>query len=109
MRVSLEGYEVFKATATDIEPQRIAATVALRLQGSAKIVVREMDPAILANGAVGAHPQAGAQGQPAMIQINGLQFLLRQLRRRYAPLDQEVQINSYSTFAGTVMRVQTRS
>ena len=70
------------ATATDIEAHRVAATVALRLQGSAKIVVREMDPQVLANGAMIPNPQAALPGQAPMLQITGLQFLLRQLRRR---------------------------
>ena len=90
------------AAATDIEAPRIGPTVAMRLQGSAKIVVRELDPAILANGALIPDPNGvmvpdGLGGFiPQMVQVTGLQFLMRQLRRRYAPLDQEVQIQAIS-------------
>lgn len=85
------------AAATDIDQARIAPTVALRLQGSAKLVTREMDPAMLQNGVMIANPLYGMQqGEPQQIQISGLEYLIRQLRRRYAPLQQEVQISSIS-------------
>ena len=80
------------AAATDIDEARIAPTVALRLQGSAKLVVREMDPNMLINGVLlpNADPMLPA------VPITGLQYVMRQLRRRYAPLEQETQIQSIS-------------
>ena len=89
----MSGSHYFWAAATDIEEPRIAPTVALRLQGSAKIVVREMDAGMLINGVVIPNPDPM---NPQPIQITGLQYLLRQLRRRYAPLEQEVQIQAIS-------------
>jgi hypothetical protein len=54
---------LLRAAATDIEPQRIGPTVAMRLQGSAKIVVRELDPNILANGVLIPDPNGGRSGR----------------------------------------------
>ena len=93
---------VLWSTATDVPVERQGPCVALRLAGSAKILAREMDSDMLVNGVIIPDPVGGmmrdAQGNlvPAVIQITGLQALLRQLQRRYAPLDQEIQITAIS-------------
>lgn len=81
---------------TDIDEARQGPTVAMRLQGGAKVVMREMDPNQLVNGVLILDPAGGfdQNGQPNRIHITGVQFLLRHLKRRYAPLDQEVQIQA---------------
>ena len=65
--------------------------LAQRLTGSAKMIVRELDPQFLVNGQV-----VMENGQP--VQLNGVQWLLRLIRRRFAPLDQEAQLHSISEF-----------
>ena len=88
---------------TDVDPARIGPMVALRLGGSAKIIAREMDTNSLVNGALVPDPGGAmvwdAQQQmqvPLIVAITGLEVLLKQLRRRYAPLEQEVQIGTIS-------------
>lgn len=65
--------------------------LAQRLTGSAKMIVRELDPNFLVNGQVVI--ENGAQ-----VQLNGVQWLLRLIRRRFAPLDQEAQLHAISEF-----------
>ena len=100
------------AAATDVQADRQGPAVALRLAGSAKVLAREMDPNMLINGVMIDDPAGGYMldpnnGQPmrdpntgnyipAQIAITGLEALMRQLRRRYAPLDQEIQISAIS-------------
>ncbi len=91
---SLRTYErdlILWAASTDLDAHRIGPIVALRLAGSAKVLAREMDIGVLQNGID--IPGPGGQGQ---VHINGTEFLLRQLKRRYNPLDQEVQITAIS-------------
>lgn len=76
------------AAASDVDEARMGPLVALRLGGSAKILAREMDLQVLANGI------DVLDGGNNMVHLSGIQFLLRQLKRRYAPLDQEIQITA---------------
>lgn len=78
------------ANATDAPVARQGPMVALRLAGPAKIMVREMDADVLAGGAV------ILDGNGQQIQITGLQFLVRELQRRFAPLAQETQLHAIS-------------
>lgn len=78
--------------ATDIPEERIGAVVALRVLGSAKSLIREIPPDLLINGQDVPDPQ-NPQG---LIHQTGLEVLLRTLARRYAPLEQEIQVNSIS-------------
>ena len=71
------------AAATDLQADKTGPACALRIGGSAKTLIREMDPAMLING------QGGR---------NGLEFLLHTLARRYAPLAQESEVHSLSEF-----------
>ena len=78
--------------ATDVDPQRQGAALALRVSGCAKDVIREVDANTLVNGQV----VADAQGQP--LQLTGVGALLRILRRRFAPLDQEASLFALHEF-----------
>jgi hypothetical protein len=100
------------AAATDVQADRQGPAVALRLAGSAKVLAREMDPQMLINGVMIDDPAGGymldpqtgnpirdpntGNYMPAQIAITGLEALMRQLQRRYAPLDQEIQISAIS-------------
>ena len=78
--------------ATDIDPHRQGPSLALRLTGQAKELVREIDPHMLVQG----RDVVDDQGQ--MAHIDGVTELMRQLRRRFAPLDQEAQLYALSMF-----------
>ena len=80
---------VLWAGATDLEPHRLGPIAALQISGSAKELVREIGPDMLANGMV--DPQTGQH-------ISGLMVLVRTLAQRYAPLDAEVSTRSVSEF-----------
>lgn len=82
--VDLQLWEV----ATDADQIRHGPMVALRLQGAARDMVREMDAQILANGRM----QMDGNGNP--YQQSGLQYLLQLLTARFAPLPQEVQLEA---------------
>ena len=98
-----QQYLLLWSASTDLAEERLGPTIAMRLSGSAKVIAREMDINTLQNGIdvliPGApqvqDPQTG-QWFPAMEHLSGTVWLLRQLRRRYAPLDQEVQIQAIS-------------
>ena len=78
--------------ASDADDIRKGPNLAQRLTGSAKLIVREIDPNILSVGAV-VHDD---QGNP--VQLDGVRWLLRLLSRRYAPLAQEAQLFAVSEF-----------
>ena len=78
--------------ATDLEEERKGPAAELRLQGAAKIMVRELEPDQLQQGIV----IAGPNGQP--LQLTGLETLLRALSRRHAPLEQETQVHAIHEF-----------
>ena len=67
--------------ATDIEAARIGPAVAMRLTGGAKELVRELNPLNLSQG-----------GAVNGALVNGTEYLLSQLQRRYGVLEQELQI-----------------
>ena len=86
--------------ATDLDTAKQAAAVALRLTGAAKEIGRSMPTAILANGvfvtdAAGQIVLDQQTGQPILLRT-GLQQLLRELQRRFAPLQQETQLKAIS-------------
>ena len=81
------------ASATDVPEVRQASTVGLRLTGVAKTVVREMQADTLTNGVW----QADANGVQVQVRT-GLQQLVRELSRRFAPLEQEAQLQAVSDF-----------
>ena len=77
--------------ASDIDDARKGPNLALRLTGAARMITREIDPMVLSLGAV-----VDDNGQ--QVQLNGVQWLLRLLSRRYAPLAQEAQLHAVSEF-----------
>ena len=72
---------------TDVEEAKQGPVCAMRVGGSAKALIRELDVNVLSNG--GIFPDA--QGQPQ--QLTGLECLIRALQRRYGPLEQELEIH----------------
>ena len=72
--------------ATDAPVQRHGPMIALRMQGPAKLIVREMDPVILAQG---------RQLQNGNVET-GVEFLIETMRRNFAPLPQEIQLHAIS-------------
>ena len=90
--------------ATDIEEARRAPTIALRVSGSAKLIVREIGADMLQNG----RQQRDANGNLMVdnignpIMLTGTQALMHVLRTRFGALPQEVQLSAVSdlmTFA----------
>jgi hypothetical protein len=78
--------------ATEVPAAQHGPAIALRLTGSARDVIRELDPQVLVNG----QQIIDDQGNPII--LTGVQALLRILRRRFAPLDQEAQIHALQEF-----------
>ena len=78
------------ALGTDVEILKQGPVAALRIGGSAKELVRELDGNILVNGAV----LPDDQGNP--VQHTGLECLIRALSRRFAPLAQELEVHVIS-------------
>ena len=76
--------------ATDIDPIRWGPMIAMRLGGAARDMVREMDPGNLAGGRIIPDGQGGQVAQP------GYEYLIELLTRRFAPLEQEVQLEAIS-------------
>ena len=76
--------------ATDADEVRHGPMVAMCLGGAARDIVREMDPNILANGRIIQEAQCN------QIQQLGLEYLVDMLTRRFAPLEQEIQLESIS-------------
>ena len=74
------------ALGTDIDPLKQGPVVAARIAGTAKELIRELDPNILAHGA--AFPDENGN----IVQFTGLEALVRALSRRYAPLAQELEV-----------------
>ena len=75
---------------TDVEVIKQGAVCAMRIGGSAKELIRELDVNILANGMV----QPDVNGNP--VQVTGLEMLIRALERRYGPLAQELEVHCIS-------------
>ena len=74
------------AMATDTDVQRQGPSAALRIAGTARELIRELDVNVLAQGMM----LQDAQGN--LVQTSGLECLIRALQRRYAPLAQELEI-----------------
>ena len=75
---------------TDVDANKQGPVVALRIGGSTKELIRELDVNVLANG--GVFPDAN--NQP--VQLTGLECLIRAMQRRYGPLEQELEIFAIS-------------
>ena len=75
------------AVGTDVEVAKQGPVCAMRIGGSAKELIRELDVNVLSAGGI----FNDNQGQPA--QYTGLECLIRALERRYAPLEQELEIH----------------
>ena len=73
---------------TDIAIERQGPLVAMRLQGAARDMIRELDPNIMANGRQ-IQDQMGN-----MIDQTGLDYVIELLTGRFAPLEQEIQLSA---------------
>ena len=78
------------SVATDVDADKQGPCAALRVGGSAKELVRELDVNVLANGMF----LQDANGN--LVQTGGLECLIRAISRRYAPLEQELEIHVIS-------------
>ena len=78
---------------TDLDPVRQGPAVALRLGGAAKSLARDFDPVALSDGTAVQDPATGN-----IIRRTGLECLVSALERRFAPLEQELEIFSISEF-----------
>lgn len=74
--------------ATDADPNRHAPMIAMRLSGAARDIVREVDPQLLVDGRVVLDQNGNQQQQ------SGVDYLIELLTRRFAPLEQEIQLES---------------
>ena len=74
------------ALGTDVDALRQGPVAAGRIIGTARDLIRELDPNVLSAGGV----FADDQGNP--MQFSGLECLIRALTRRYGPLAQELEI-----------------
>ena len=74
------------ALATDVDDLKMGPVCAMRIYGTAKEFIRELDTNVLANGMM----INNAQNQP--VQATGLECLIRALLRRFGPLQQELEI-----------------
>ncbi len=77
---------------TDVPQERRGPCAALRLGGVAKQLARELDPDILSLG----RAHVDAAGNP--IQQTGLDCLIIALTRRFAALDQELEVHAVSEY-----------
>ena len=82
------------ARGTDVEGQRMGPVAAMRVGGSAREFIRELDTNVLANGMM----LADANGNQQM--TTGLECLIRALQRRYGPLQQELEIHVLTEILG---------
>jgi len=81
------------ARAADVAPEKMGPCAALRLGGSARAIVRELDGDVLAMGMQVQDPVGGG-----VVNISGLESLLRALNRRYGVLAEELEINALSEY-----------
>jgi hypothetical protein len=82
------------ARGTDVDNQRMGPVAAMRVGGSAREFIRELDTNVLANGMM----LADANGNQAM--TTGLECLIRALQRRYGPLQQELEVHVLTEILG---------
>ena len=73
---------------TDVDEDKQGPVCAMRIGGTGKDLIRELDVNVLSNGML----QPDAQGNP--VQVTGLEMLIRALERRYGPLAQELEVHS---------------
>ena len=73
----------------ELQVDQMASAVVLQLDGGARKLARQIDPVTLQQG--GDIIQNGMQ-----VRVTGLLFLLHQLSKRYAPLDEEMNIRAVS-------------
>ena len=72
------------AIGTDVEAAKQGPVAAMRIGGSAKELIRELDVNILSNG------MAFPDGQGNLIPHTGLECLIRALNQRFGPVQQEL-------------------
>lgn len=98
-RIWLQDLELW-VYSTEVATERKGPSIALRLGGTAKALVREIPPATLAHGANRAvdPPQYNGQGDPVMEHRSGVQVIIDMLRRRFHPFEQESQIRVLNEF-----------
>ena len=82
------------ALGTDVEEVKQGPVAAMRIGGTAKEFIRELDNNVLANGMM------IQDGQGNMVRATGLECLIRALTRRYGPLQQELEIHVLSEILG---------
>ena len=73
---------------TDIPAERQGPLVAMRLQGAARDMIRELDPNLMAHG------RQIIDHQGNVIEQNGLDYVIELLTGRFAPLEQEIQLSA---------------
>ena len=86
-RVWLADLTLWVSGAELPEPRQGPA-VAMRIGGTARKLLREMDPATMKDGSIVVDPQGG------QVTLSGVESIVRALKRRYAPLSQELQVQS---------------
>ena len=86
-RVWLADLTLWVSGAELPEPHQGPA-VAMRIGGTARELLREMDPATMKDGSIVVDPQGG------QVTLSGVESIVRALKRRYAPLSQELQVQS---------------
>ena len=74
------------ALGTDVDVLRQGPVAAGRILGTAKDLIRELDPNVLSQGGIFADENQNP------VQFTGLECLIRALSRRYGPLAQELEI-----------------
>ena len=78
------------AVGTDVEENKQGPVVAMRIGGTGKELVRELDVNILSNGMMLQDPLGN------LVQTSGLECLIRAVQRRFGPLEQELEIHVIS-------------
>jgi len=77
--------------ATEVDVQRRGPAVVMRLSGVAREIAREIDPGTLSQG----RAIFDAQGQQVGYE-SGVEALVSLLRRRFHPLEREIQVSALS-------------
>ena len=100
-RKFVHDIELWQA-ATDVQQDRQAPVIALRLSGAARTLINEVPIGVLQQGRQQRDPAGNLvfdnQGQPVM--LDGVASLMDALRLRYGQLPQEVQLNAISDLMG---------
>ena len=78
------------AVGTDTDPNKQGPVAAMRIGGTARELIRELDANVLVHG------MAFADENGNLVQHTGLECLIRALSRRFAPLQQELEVHVIS-------------